>query len=300
VRRHFLSTANLTPRDITSLLDAAQSFRIPGKTAFHKTDKHRQRTLATLFFEDSTRTRLSFETAAHNLGCHTLDLHVMRSSMQKGETVLDTARAIQAMGVDAIAVRHQESGMAAFLAEQVECAVVNAGDGTNEHPTQALLDALTIRQHKGGFDGLRIAICGDIKHSRVARSNIHLLTTMGAKVVATGPTSLLPADAIVPLVDEMEDAVRDADVVMMLRIQKERMTSAEIPSPEDYFRRYGLTYERLKLAKPNVIVMHPGPMNRGIEIDGALADDSRYSVIQEQITNGVAARMAVLDWIWGG
>ncbi|MGE3478268.1 MAG: aspartate carbamoyltransferase catalytic subunit, partial [Dongiaceae bacterium] len=246
--KHFLSTKNLSKAEISALLNAADNFA--KKNPPPKVGK----TIGTLFFEDSTRTKLSFEMAALRLGIHPLSLNVATSSVQKGETVLDTAQALAAMGINALVVRHQESGLPEFLSKNLPCAVINAGDGINEHPTQALLDALTIRQHKGKIEGLKIAICGDIKHSRVARSNLHLLKTMGAEIVLCGPPALLPANMEVkaPLIPSLEEAIKDADVIMGLRIQKERMEKAAIPSGDWYFQHYGLTHEKIKGAKPDV------------------------------------------------
>ncbi|MFT8369393.1 MAG: aspartate carbamoyltransferase catalytic subunit, partial [Acetobacter papayae] len=260
-------------------------------------DVLRGRTLINLFFEDSTRTRTSFELAGRRLGADVINMSVAQSSVNKGETLLDTAATLNAMQTDLLVVRHSQSGAPALLARKVDACVVNAGDGMHEHPTQALLDALTIRRHLGTLGGLKVAICGDVAHSRVARSNIHLLTTMGSSVRLVGPSTLVPSALGrlgVDIHHNMEDGLRDVDVVMMLRLQRERMSSGLVPSAREYFRFFGLDRRRLDLARPNALVMHPGPMNRGVEIESSVADSSQ-SVIQEQVEMGVAVRMAVLD-----
>ncbi|MCY4048844.1 MAG: aspartate carbamoyltransferase catalytic subunit [Hyphomicrobiales bacterium] len=258
----------------------------------------RGKTIITLFFEDSTRTRSSFELAGKRLGANLMNMALRTSSMGKGETLIDTAVTLNAMSPDLIVIRHSASGAVALLSQKVDCSVVNAGDGAHEHPTQALLDALTIQRAKGGLEGLRIAICGDILHSRVARSNIHLLTTMGAKVNVIAPTSLLPKgieDIGAKAYTNMREGLKDCDIVMALRLQRERMGDSFIPSTQEYFHRYGLDREKLSYAKPDALVMHPGPMNRGVEIDSDIADDPDKSLIRTQVSMGIAVRMAALD-----
>ena len=280
------------------MLDLAESYALLNRQGKTQRDLLRGRTLINLFFEDSTRTRTSFEIAGKRLGADVINMSVSTSSVNKGETLLDTASTLNAMQTDLLVVRHGQSGAPALLSQKVTAAVINAGDGTHEHPTQALLDALTIRRHKGRLEGLIVAICGDILHSRVARSNIHLLTTMGARVRIVGPPTLIPAEADrfgVDIFHDMKAGLAGADVVMMLRLQKERMTGGLVPSPREFFRFFGLDAEKLAFAKPDSIVMHPGPMNRGVEIDSAIADHPTRSVIGEQVEMGVACRMAVLD-----
>ncbi|QNT79498.1 aspartate carbamoyltransferase catalytic subunit [Entomobacter blattae] len=296
--RHLLGVQGLHPSVVHSLLDLAESYALSNRT--HKTprDLLRGQTVINLFFENSTRTRTSFEIAGKRLGADIVNMSVSTSSVNKGETLLDTAATLNAMRTDLLVVRHADSGAPALLAQKVEASVINAGDGTHEHPTQALLDAMTIRRHYGRLDNLTIAICGDITHSRVARSNIHLLTAMGSKVRVIGPRTLVPGSITslgVKPYYSMEEGLKDVDVVMMLRLQKERMQSALIPSAREYFQFFGLTPERLALAHTQALVMHPGPMNRGVEIDSRVADDPDQSVIQEQVEMGVAVRMAVLD-----
>ncbi|MBU6398186.1 MAG: aspartate carbamoyltransferase catalytic subunit, partial [Rhodospirillales bacterium] len=251
-----------------------------------------------LFFEDSTRTRTSFELAGRRLGADVVNMSVATSSVTKGETLLDTAATLNAMNCDLLVVRHKSSGAPALLAQKVGASVINAGDGTHEHPTQALLDALTIRRNKGRISGLTVAICGDIAHSRVARSNILLLTMMGNFVRLVGPPTLVPASIGVNGVEifhDMQEGLKGADIVMMLRLQKERMTGGLVPSSREFFTYYGLDRKKLAFAKPDALVMHPGPMNRGVEIDSEVADDAGRSRIKEQVEMGVAVRMAVLD-----
>ena len=245
-----------------------------------------------LFYEPSTRTLMSFATAAHRLGASIVTLPVEQSSVKKGETLDDTAQTLNAMRPDLLVIRHRDNGAAASVAETMECPVINAGDGTNEHPTQALLDALTIRTHFGRVEGLKVAICGDIRHSRVAHSNMKLLPRLGAEIRLGGPEELMPSDAGGTTVDE---AVAGADVVMMLRVQRERLEQDLGDAPGEYLRRYGLTAERLSRAAPNAVVLHPGPINRGIEIDSRIADDPERSLITRQVANGVAVRMACLE-----
>ncbi len=294
--RHLLGIEGLHPFEIEFLLDESERFvrcrRAPVES------RREGLTQINLFFEASTRTLMSFEIAGKRLGMDTVSFAVDASSIKKGETLLDTAQTLNAMRPDVLVVRHGSSGAALLLARKVNCAVINAGDGRHEHPTQALLDALTIRRRKGRIEGLEIAICGDILHSRVARSNIHLLTTMGARVRLVAPPTLLPNSARdafgTPVFIDMEEGIRGADVVMMLRLQKERMAGALLPSEKEFFHFYGLTAEKLALAADDVLVMHPGPMNRGVEIATAVADDLSHSAIEEQVEMGVAVRMACL------
>jgi aspartate carbamoyltransferase catalytic subunit len=295
--RHLLGLEGMTPDQIEPLLDLAESYALLNRSRKVPRDVLRGRTLINLFFEDSTRTRTSFELAGRRLGADVINMSVAQSSVNKGETLLDTAATLNAMQTDLLVVRHSQSGAPALLARKVDACVVNAGDGMHEHPTQALLDALTIRRHLGTLGGLTVAICGDVAHSRVARSNIHLLTTMGSTVRLVGPSTLVPSALGrlgVDIHHNMEDGLRGADVVMMLRLQRERMSSGLVPSAREYFRFFGLDRRRLDLARPNALVMHPGPMNRGVEIESSVADSSQ-SVIQEQVEMGVAVRMAVLD-----
>ena len=294
--RHLIGVAGLSVSEITALLDLAEEY-VEVSRARRKLELLKGRTQINLFFEPSTRTQSSFELAGKRLGADVLNMSVKTSSVAKGETLLDTAQTLNAMNPDLLVVRHQHSGAAELLAQKVSCAVINAGDGWHEHPTQALLDALTIRRHKGRLENVVVAICGDIRHSRVARSNIALLTRMGARVRIIAPSTLLPPNATrlgVEVFTSMEEGLQGADVVMMLRLQKERMDGAFIPSEREYYRFWGLNEERLALAKEDAIVMHPGPMNRGVEIDSVAADGPR-SVIREQVEMGVAVRMAVLD-----
>jgi aspartate carbamoyltransferase catalytic subunit len=296
--RHLLAIEGMHPPDITTMLDVAESYVLLNRSGKTQRDLLRGRTLINLFFEDSTRTRTSFELAGKRLGADVINMSVSTSSVNKGETLLDTAATLNAMHCDLLVVRHADSGAPHLLARKVDAAVINAGDGTHEHPTQALLDALTIRRRKGRLEGLTVAICGDVLHSRVARSNIHLLTTMGSRVRVIGPPTLIPAEAArlgVEVFHDMVAGLRDADIVMMLRLQKERMARGLVPSAREYFRFFGLDTEKLSHARPDALVMHPGPMNRGVEIDSAVADDPVRSVIKEQVEMGVAVRMAVLD-----
>ena len=266
-------------------------------------DLLRGKTLINLFFENSTRTRTSFELAGKRLGADVINMPVATSSVNKGETLLDTAATLNAMQCDLLVVRHDQSGAPSLLAQKVDAAVINAGDGMHEHPTQALLDALTIRRHKGRLEGLQVAICGDIGHSRVARSNIHLLTAMGSRVRVVGPPTLMPPgieDLGVAVFHDMKAGLAEADIVMMLRLQKERMAGGQVPSAREFFRFYGLDAEKLAHARPTALVMHPGPMNRGVEIESRVADDPERSLIREQVEMGVAVRMAVLDTLARG
>lgn len=285
------------------MLDRADGYVALSRRPEKKLELLQGRTVLNLFFENSTRTRASFELAAKRLGADVINMGVDGSSIKKGETLIDTAMTLNAMQADALIVRHQESGAADLLAQKVEGAVVNAGDGTHEHPTQALLDALTIRRRCGRLENLVVTICGDILHSRVARSNIHLLTTMGARVRLVAPPTLLPgalAEWGVELHHDMRTGLKDADIVMMLRLQLERMQGAFVPSPREYFRFFGLDREKLALAKPDALIMHPGPMNRGIEIASEVADDIHRSAILDQVEMGVAVRMACLDLLLSG
>ena len=301
--RHLLAIEGLYPPAIQHLLDLAESYVSLNRSGTTQRDLLRGRTLINLFFEDSTRTRTSFELAGKRLGADVINMSVATSSVNKGETLLDTAATLNAMHCDLLVVRHGQSGAANLLAQKVGASVINAGDGTHEHPTQALLDALTIRRRKGTLEGLQVAICGDVLHSRVARSNIHLLGAMGARVRLVGPRTLIPAEIArmgVEVTYDMREGLAGADIVMMLRLQRERMAGGLIPSAREYFRFWGLDRDKLAFAKPDALVMHPGPMNRGVEIDSAVADDPERSVIAEQVEMGVAVRMAVLDMLSRG
>jgi len=296
--RHLLAIEGLYPPAIQHLLDLAETYVTLNRTGKTQRDLLRGRTAINLFFEDSTRTRTSFELAGKRLGADVINMSVSTSSVNKGETLLDTAATLNAMHCDLLVVRHPQSGAANLLAQKVGAAVINAGDGTHEHPTQALLDALTIRRRKGRLEGLLVAICGDVLHSRVARSNIHLLGAMGARVRLVGPRTLIPTAISrmgVEVTHDMREGLAGADIVMMLRLQRERMQGGLIPSAREYFRFWGLDQEKLSFAKPDALVMHPGPMNRGVEIDSAVADDPERSLIPEQVEMGVAVRMAVFD-----
>ena len=294
-----MAIEGLHPPAIGHLLDLAESYVLLNRSGKTQRDLLRGKTLINLFFEDSTRTRTSFELAGKRLGADVINMSVSTSSVNKGETLLDTAATLNAMHCDLLVVRHDQSGAPNLLAQKVDAAVINAGDGTHEHPTQALLDALTIRRRKGRLEGLTVAICGDVLHSRVARSNIHLLTTMGSRVRVIGPPTLIPAEVGrlgVEVFHDMRAGLAGADIVMMLRLQRERMArGGMVPSAREYFRFFGLDAEKLGFAKDDALVMHPGPMNRGVEIDSAVADDPVRSVIKEQVEMGVAVRMAVLD-----
>ncbi len=296
--RHLLAIQGLHPRQITALLDLAESYALLNRSGKTQRDRLRGRTLINLFFEDSTRTRTSFELAGKRLGADVINMSVATSSVNKGETLLDTAATLNAMHCDLLVVRHDQSGAPALLAQKVDAAVINAGDGTHEHPTQALLDALTIRRHRGELAGLVVAICGDVAHSRVARSNILLLVAMGCSVRVVGPPTLIPGAITalgVSVHHDMRAGLAGADIVMMLRLQRERMTRGLVPSAREYFRFFGLDRDKLAYAKPDALVMHPGPMNRGVEIASDVADDPVRSLIREQVEMGVAVRMAVLD-----
>ncbi|NQV48590.1 MAG: aspartate carbamoyltransferase catalytic subunit [Rhodospirillaceae bacterium] len=295
---HLLGTEGLTPDVISLLLDRSESYVEQNRQADKKKSVLHGRTIINLFFEDSTRTRTSFELAGKRLGGDVLNMSVATSSVKKGETLIDTAMTLNAMHPDVLVVRHNDSGAVKLLSEKVNCAVINAGDGRHEHPTQALLDALTIRRRKGHLDGLLVAICGDIAHSRVARSNIHLLNTMGARVRLIAPKTLIPSaiDRLgVEVFHDMNEGLKDCDIVMMLRLQTERMHGGFFPSVREYFHFFGLDYEKLANAKPDALIMHPGPMNRGVEIASEVADDIGRSAIREQVEMGVAVRMACLE-----
>ena len=296
--RHLLGIEGLSAAEIERLLDLADSYANLPKDDERARKLLRGRTVINLFFETSTRTSTSFELAAKRLGADVIAMSVGTSAVKKGETLLDTAMTLNAMKPDVMVVRHSESGAVNLLSQKVDGSVINAGDGRHEHPTQALLDALTIRRRLGKLNGLLVAICGDILHSRVARSNIHLLSRMGARVRVIAPLTLLPSNIDrmgVEVFTDMRKGLKDVDIVMMLRLQLERMQGAYVPSTREYFRFFGLDYEKLAVAKPDALIMHPGPMNRGVEIDSEVADDINRSVIREQVEMGVAVRMACLD-----
>jgi aspartate carbamoyltransferase catalytic subunit len=296
-RKDLLGIEGLSRAEIVGLLDLAEEFVELNRQVEKKRSSLRGRTQINLFFEVSTRTQASFELAGKRLGADVMNMSASSSSMRKGETLIDTAMTLNAMHPDIIIVRHHASGAVELLARKVDCSVVNAGDGAHEHPTQALLDALTIRRNKGRIEGLTVAICGDILHSRVARSNIMLLNCMGARVRVVAPSTLLPAGIDrfgVDVAHDMREGLDGADIVMMLRLQRERMNGSFIPSSSEYFHYYGLDEKKLSYAKSDALVMHPGPMNRGVEIDSIVADGAQ-SVIREQVEMGVAVRMAVLE-----
>ncbi|SHJ46132.1 aspartate carbamoyltransferase [Aureimonas altamirensis DSM 21988] len=300
-RRHLTGIAQLSLPEIHHLLDLADSEIAVSRSRDKKKSALKGRTQINLFFEASTRTQSSFELAGKRLGADVMNMSVANSSVKKGETLVDTAMTLNAMRPDILVVRHHAAGAVALLAQKVDCSVVNAGDGAHEHPTQALLDALTIRRRKGRVAGLSVAICGDVLHSRVARSNILLLNALGAEVRVVGPSTLMPSgieDMGVSVHRNMAEGLRDVDVVMMLRLQRERMEGAFVPSVREYFRHFGLDAEKLSLARPDALVMHPGPMNRGVEIASGIADGPQ-SVIEEQVEMGVAVRMAVMEWLAG-
>ena len=296
--RHLLGIEGLSQGEIVALLDKSEIYVEHNRKMDKKLDTLHGRTIVNLFFENSTRTLTSFELAGKRLGADVINMAVETSSVRKGETLIDTAMTLNAMQPDVLIVRHDQSGAVKLLAEKVDCAVINAGDGQHEHPTQAILDALTIRRRKGRLEGLRIALCGDVAHSRVARSNIHLLVTMGAEVRVVAPLTLLPTGIEnfgVEVFTDMKAGLEDCDIVMMLRLQLERMEGNFFPSVREYFHFYGLDYDKLSVAKPDALIMHPGPTNRGVEIDSLVADDFSRSVIREQVEMGVAVRMAVLE-----
>jgi aspartate carbamoyltransferase catalytic subunit len=296
--KHLLGIEHLGPDEITTLLDLADQYVDLNRRDVKHSDTLAGLTQINMFFENSTRTQASFEIAGKRLGADVMNMAMQASSVKKGETLIDTALTLNAMHPDLLVVRHPHSGAVDLLAQKVNCAVLNAGDGRHEHPTQALLDALTIRRAKGRIHRLSIAICGDIAHSRVARSNIMLLGKMENRVRLIGPPTLMPSgmeEFGVEVFEDMREGLKDVDVVMMLRLQKERMDGGFIPSEREYYHRYGLDPEKLSYAKDDAIIMHPGPMNRGVEIDGVLADDINRSVIQEQVEMGVAVRMAAME-----
>ncbi len=296
-KRHLLTCEGLTAPEINSLLDLADKAAEINRQVDKKRDVLRGRTLINLFFEASTRTQSSFELAGKRLGADVMNMNVSTSSVQKGETLIDTAMTLNAMRPDIIVVRHSAAGAVELLSQKVDCSVINAGDGAHQHPTQALLDALTIRRAKGRIAGLTVAICGDIVHSRVARSNIDVLNTLGARVRIIAPSTLLPSEPErlgAEVFTDMWEGLKDVDIVMMLRLQRERMQGSLVPSTREYYHFFGLDHEKLALAKPDALIMHPGPMNRGVEIASTVADHSR-SVIREQVEMGVAVRSAVLE-----
>ena len=297
MRRHLLTCEGLTAPEIGWLLDLADKAADSNRQVHRKSDILRGRTLINLFFEASTRTQSSFELAGKRLGADVMNMNVSASSVQKGETLIDTAMTLNAMRPDILVVRHHAAGAVELLAQKVDCSVINAGDGAHQHPTQALLDALTIRRAKGRVAGLVVAICGDILHSRVARSNINVLNALGARVRIIAPSTLLPPNAArfgVEVFTDMWAGLEGADIVMMLRLQSERMQGSYVPSSREFFHFFGLDDEKLARAKPDALIMHPGPMNRGVEIASTVADHSR-SMIREQVEMGVAVRMAVLE-----
>jgi aspartate carbamoyltransferase catalytic subunit len=296
--KHLLQIADLNREEAESLLYRADHFAPLAEQKIKKLDTLRGRTQINLFFENSTRTQSSFELAGKRMGADVVNMSVKSSSVAKGETLIDTATTLNAMRPDLLVVRHGSSGAVELLSQKVDCSVINAGDGKHEHPTQALLDAFTIRDNLGHVEGLTIAICGDVMHSRVARSNVALLTLLGAQVRLIGPPTLMPAGAErwgAKVFHSMKDGLKDADVVMMLRVQRERMAGGFFPSAREFFWFYGLDEDKLRFAKPGAIVMHPGPMNRGVEIDSSVADNPTVSVIETQVRMGVAVRMAVLE-----
>ncbi|RDV01796.1 aspartate carbamoyltransferase catalytic subunit [Undibacter mobilis] len=295
--RHLLGIEGLSAADITGLLDLGEEFVALNRQIEKKQASLRGRTQINMFFEVSTRTQASFELAGKRLGADVMNMSASSSSMRKGETLIDTAMTLNAMHPDILVVRHHASGAVELLASKLDCSVINAGDGAHEHPTQALLDALTIRRNKGRIEGLLVVICGDILHSRVARSNILLLNTMGARVRVVGPSTLMPPGIErmgVEVAHDMREGLADADIVMMLRLQRERMNGSFVPSVSEYFNYWGLDTKKLAYAKKDALVMHPGPMNRGVEIDSIVADGAQ-SLIREQVEMGVAIRMAVLE-----
>lgn len=299
---HLLDTTSLSVNDITSIFDLAKSYVARNRKKDKKHPILKGRTIFNLFYENSTRTRASFELAGKRMGADVINLSVAHSSVAKGETLIDTAMTLDAMQADAIVIRHPEDGAARMISDYVKCSVINAGDGSHAHPTQALLDAMTILHYKKDITGLNIAICGDILGSRVARSNCDILTRLGANVTIVAPPPLMPAQPETLGVSynyDMKKGLADADIVMMLRIQRERLGGhgSAIASVRDYFESYGLTHKKLALAKPDALVMHPGPINRGVEIETTIADDIERSVILTQVEMGVAVRMALLEWL---
>lgn len=306
-RKDLLGIRELSAEEINTILDSAESFKEISQRSIKKVPTLRGKTVINFFFESSTRTRTSFEIAAKRLSADSINISASNSSLTKGETLIDTARNLEAMAPDAIVIRHPSPGVPHQLAKMIEASVINGGDGAHEHPTQALLDAFTIRERKGSIAGLQVAIIGDITHSRVARSNTHLLTRLGAHVRIGGPRTMIPphydrliedSEGSITVCDRIDDAIAGSDVVMMLRIQRERMSDAFFPSLKEYSVEYGLTLARLELAASDCIVMHPGPINRGIEISSEVVDGAR-SLILDQVTNGVAVRMAILFLLIG-
>jgi aspartate carbamoyltransferase catalytic subunit len=299
-QRDLLGIEGLSPDRVSAILDLSESYVALNRNAHKKSDVLRGRTLILLFFETSTRTRTSFELAGKRLGADVINISVASSAIKKGETLIDTAMTLNAMHPDVIVVRHPDAGAVRLLANHVNCSVINAGDGSHEHPTQALLDALTIRNHKGRLDGLRVAICGDVLHSRVARSNILLLNMMGSQVRLVAPPTLVPPAVErlgVEVFHDMRRGLEECDIIMMLRLQAERMQGTFVPSTREYFRYFGLDEEKLAMARPDALIMHPGPMNRGVEIDSRVADDITRSAILEQVELGLAVRQACLDML---
>ena len=299
-QRDLLGIEGLSPDRVSAILDLSESYVALNRNAHKKSDVLRGRTLILLFFETSTRTRTSFELAGKRLGADVINISVASSAIKKGETLIDTAMTLNAMHPDVIVVRHPDAGAVRLLANHVNCSVINAGDGSHEHPTQALLDALTIRNHKGRLDGLRVAICGDVLHSRVARSNILLLNMMGSQVRLVAPPTLVPPAVErlgVEVFHDMRRGLEECDIIMMLRLQAERMKGTFVPSTREYFRYFGLDEEKLAMARPDALIMHPGPMNRGVEIDSRVADDITRSAILEQVELGLAVRQACLDML---
>ena len=298
--KHLLGIESMEAQDIEMILERAEKYRRSGKHLKRCSESLKDVNVINLFMENSTRTRVSFELAAKRLGAEVTSISVAHSSIRKGETLIDTAQTLRAMAADLLVVRHPHSGAVQLLAEKLDCHVINAGDGFHEHPTQALLDAATIRHRKGGLKGLRVAICGDVRHSRVARSNILLLQKMEASVRIVAPPTLLPDEPSlygVEVFTDMREGLSDCDIVMMLRLQTERMQGIFVPSIREYFHFYGLTHEKLTCARPDALVMHPGPMNRGVEIDSILADDLGRNLIHDQVETGVAVRMSCLELI---
>ncbi len=300
--RHLLGIAELSADEIGFLLDLSDTYIDVNRGTDKKQTKLRGKTVINLFFENSTRTRTSFELAGKRLSADVINMSVATSSIKKGETMVDTSMTLNAMHPDVLVVRHPDSGAVKLLSEKINGAVINAGDGSHEHPTQALLDALTVRRRRGHIQGLIVAICGDVLHSRVARSNIYLLNKMGAQVRLVAPPTLLPTDVErlgVEVFHDMRTGLTDCDIVMMLRLQTERMKGTFVPSTREYFHFFGLDSDKLAVAKPEALIMHPGPMNRGVEIDSVLADDITHSAILDQVELGVAVRMACLDILTG-
>lgn len=297
-KKHLLQIMDLNRVEATELIERAEQFLPYTSIKEKKLDFLQGRTQINLFFENSTRTQSSFELAGKRLGADVVNMSVKTSSVAKGETLLDTAATLNAMGPDLLVIRHKSSGAAQLLARKVGCSVINAGDGTHEHPSQAFLDSLTLKRTFGHIEGLKIAICGDILHSRVARSNVMLLNMLGADVRLIAPPTLMPYDAAqwgVKVYDKLEAGIEGVDVIMALRLQLERMSGGFVPSAREYFRFYGLDREKIKIAAPHVRIMHPGPMNRGIEIDSDIADDPKLSLIVQQVESGVAMRMAIIE-----